>query len=132
MLQLQLDLEILSPWAKDWLMSFILSKCEHLTITNKNLPIISDYHIEGCTINMVNSCKYLGVIITNNLSRSKHIANIVSKVHSVHGFLQKNLRQCSSSVKAKAYFTFVRPTVEYASVIWSPYTTCDIAALEAV
>ena len=27
-LQLQLDLEILSQWAKDWLMSFNLSKCE--------------------------------------------------------------------------------------------------------
>ena len=93
--------------------------------------IISDYHIKGCTIN---SWKYLGINITNNLSWNKHIANIVSKAHSVCGFLQRNLRQCSSSVKAKAYFASVRPTVEYASVIWSPYTTCDIAAaaLEAV
>jgi len=91
--------------------------------------IISDYHIKGCTIN---SCKYLGVNITYNLSWNKHIANIVSKAHSVCGFLQRNLRQYSSSVKAKAYFASVRPTVEYTSVIWSPYTTCDITALEAV
>ena len=35
-------------------------------------------------------------------------------------------------MKAKAYFAFVRPTVEYASVIWSPHTTCDITALEVV
>ena len=56
----------------------------------------------------------------------------MSKAHSVRGFLQRNLRQCSSSVKAKGYFAFVRPTVEYASVIWSPQTTCDITALEMV
>ena len=113
-------------------MSFNLSKCEHLIITNKRSPIISDCHNEGCTINKVDSCKHLGVTITNNLSWSKHIASIVSKAHSVRGFLQRNLRQSSSSVKAKAYFIFVRPTVEYASVIWSPYTTCDITVLEAV
>jgi len=42
-LQLQLDLEILS---KDCLMSFNLSKCKHLIITNnQRLPITSDYHI---------------------------------------------------------------------------------------
>ena len=109
-------------------MSFNLSKCKHSIITNKCPPIISDYHIKGHTINKVNSCKYLGVIITN-LSWRKHIANIVSKAHSVRGFLQRNLRQRSSSVKAKAYFAFVRPTVEYASVIWSPHTTCDITPL---
>ena len=113
-LQLQLDLEILSLWAKDWLMSFNLSKCKHLIITNKCSPIISDYHFEGYTINKV---EYLGVTITNNLSWSKHIVNIVSKAHLVRGFLQRNLRQCSSSVKAKVYLTFVRPTVEYASAI---------------
>ena len=130
-LQLQLDLEILSLWVKDWLMSFNLSKCKHLIITNKHSPIIYDYHIEGHTINKVNSCKYLGVIITNNLSWSKHITNIVSKAHPVHGFLQRNLKQCSSSVKAEAYFAFVRPTLEYASIIWSPHTTCDINHLRS-
>ena len=115
-----------------WLMTFNLSKCEHLTLTNKHSPILSDYHIDGCTINKVSSCKYLGVTITNNLSWSKHIANVVNKAHSVRGFLQRNLRQCSISVKSKAYLALVRPIVEYASVIWSLYTNCDKTVLEGV
>jgi len=53
--QLQQDIEMLSRWAKDWLMSFNLSKCEHFTITNKHTPVLSDYHIEGYTINKVSS-----------------------------------------------------------------------------
>ena len=65
-----------------WLMSFNLSKCEHLIITNKRLPIISDDHIEGCIINKIDSCKYFEVTITNNSSWSKNIANIMSKAHS--------------------------------------------------
>ena len=44
-----------------------LSKCEHLTITNKcSSLMLSDYYIEGSTINKVNFCKYLGVTITNS------------------------------------------------------------------
>jgi len=114
--QLQQDnIDMLSKWAKDWLMSFNLLKCEHLIIKNKHTPVLSDYHFKGYNINKVSSCKYLRVIITSNLHWSKHITDVVNKAYLVRGFLQRNLRQCSVSVKVKAYFAFVRPIVEYAS-----------------
>ena len=51
-------------WAKDWLMRFNLSKCEHLTIlVNKQLPILSNYIVNNCVSNKVNSSNYLGVTI---------------------------------------------------------------------
>jgi len=90
-LLLQQDLEVLSLWAKNWFMSVNLPKCEHLTVSIKYSPVISDYYIDGHIINKVNSCKYLGVTITNNLSWSKHIGTVVNKAHSVRGFLQRNL-----------------------------------------
>ena len=36
--KLQEDLNILHQWSKDWFMLFNISKCEHLTISNKRLP----------------------------------------------------------------------------------------------
>ena len=99
------------------IMTFNLSKCKHLLITNKHSRILSDYNINGYIINKVSSSEYLGVTITNNLSWSKHIINVVNNANSVRGFLQRNLRQCSTSVKPKAYLAFVRPIVEYASAI---------------
>ena len=57
---------------------------------------------------------------------------VANKAYSVRGFLQRNLRKCSTSVKSKAYLAFVRPIVEYASVIWSSYTNCDKTVLEGV
>jgi len=36
------------------------------------------------------------------------------------------------AVKSKAYSTFVRSIMEYASVIWSPYTNSNINTLEMV
>ena len=68
------------------------------------------------------SLKYLGVTITQNLSWKEHITKIINKANSTRGFLQRNLRQCSINVKSLAYVTYVRPIVEYASVVWSPHT----------
>jgi len=109
---LQNDLNRLVEWAATWLMSFNLDKCEHLLITNKKQPLLTTY---DHPIRKVTSAKYLGVTITQNLSWSKYIDTITSKVNSVRAFLQRNLSQCPPHVKSIAYFTYVRPILEYAS-----------------
>jgi len=35
--------------------------------------------------------------------------------------LQHNLSKYSSHVKANAYLTIVRPSLEYAACVWDPY-----------
>ena len=130
--KLQEDLNILHQWSKDWFMLFNISKCEHLTISNKRLPLNSEYKIGNTAINKVASAKYLGVTITQNLSWKEHITKITNKANSTRGFLQRNLRQCSISVKSLAYVTYVRPIVEYASVVWSPHTQALKNLLEMV
>ena len=72
----------------------------------------------------------MGVTISQNLSWTKHIDNITSKANSVRALLQRNLRQCSHQVKSLAYFTYVRPILEYASVVWSPHTKANKDKLE--
>jgi len=83
-------------------------------------------------INKVASAKYLGVNITQNLSWKEHITKIINKANSTRGFLQRNIRQCSIHVKLLAYVTYVRPIVEYASVVWSPHTQALKNLLEMV
>jgi len=100
---------------------------EHLTITNKRLPLNSTYRINNSVINKATHAKYLGVTVSQNLSWSKHIDNITSKVNSVHALLQRNRRQCSHQVKSLAYFTYTRPILEYASIVWSPHTKVYIS-----
>ena len=58
--------------------------------------------------------------------------SISATKNSTHAFLQRNLRKCSSTIKSLAYNTYVRPIVEYASVVWSPYTKADISRIEMV
>ena len=92
----------------------------------------SEYKIGNTAINKVASAKYLGVTITQNLSWKEHITKIINKANSTHGFLQRNLQQCSINVKSLAYVTYVRPIVEYASVVWSPHTQALKNLLEMV
>ena len=73
-------------------MLFNISKCEHLTISNKRLPLNSEYKIGNTTINKVASTKYLGVTITQNLSWKEYVTKITNKANSTRGFLQRNLR----------------------------------------
>ena len=113
-------------------MNFNPSKCIHLTITRKTHPLPSRYSICDSVIEQSNSAKYLGVTITNNLSWSEHINKITNKANSTKAFLQRNLNQCQPSVKSACYTTYIRPTLEYASTVWSPHLVGDTNRIEMV
>ena len=64
----------------------------------------------------------LGITITDNMDRGQHISGISSKATKTFGFLCRNLAFASRSAKEVAYKTLVRPKLEYAAPIWSPYS----------
>ena len=129
---LQNDLNMLQQWATTWLMTFNPSKCEFLQLTNKNRPLESHYHINNKPIKQVTTAKYLGVTIDKNLSWSEHTRIVVNKANSALGFLRRNIGKCSTEVKSLCYKSLVRPILDYASVIWSPYHQHNIHSIEMV
>jgi hypothetical protein len=76
--------------------------------------------------------KYLGVYISQNLSWNHHIDTITKKANSTLGFLRRNLQIRNQDVKGMAYKSLVRPTLEYCSSVWSPYTKAQVKKLEMV
>ena len=80
------------------------------------------------------SRKYLGVSFSHDLIRSDYINNTATKGHKTLGFLRRNFRRCTPSVKATTYKTMVRPILEYASTVWDPAEgdTSDANLLERV
>lgn len=125
------DLTKLQEWEALWQMEFNTSKCHVLSITNRKKPIKASYHLHGEQLQQVNSAKYLGVELSNNLKWDKHIANIIAKANKSSTFLWRSLKACPPRIHVHCYQTFVRPILEYASIVWDPHQKKDIMAVES-
>ncbi|XP_072041092.1 uncharacterized protein [Amphiura filiformis] len=60
------------------------------------------------------------------------ISHVTSKASRVLGLMRRNLYNCSEKIKETAYTALVRPHVEYASVVWDPYTKTHTNKLEKI
>ena len=122
-MKLQKDIDRLGSWARKWGMRFQPVKCNMMQLTKKlTNKIQASFTIEGTVLENVESIKYLGVTITNDLKWMTHIINICTKANRNLGFLSRNLYSCHQDVKETAYKTIVRPILEYGSSVWDPYT----------
>ena len=63
---------------------------------------------------------YLGVHISQDLKWNSHINFISSKANQTLGFLRRNLKINSQTIKEKAYKSIVRPKLEYCNSVWDP------------
>ena len=70
--------------------------------------------------------KYLGITISDNMDWGQHITEISSKATKTLRFLRRNLAFAPKSTKEVAYKTLVRPKLQYAALIWSPYSKLQI------
>ena len=129
---LQNDLRILEKWESDWDMEFNPSKCQVIHVTKRKTPIPSQYYLHEVLLESVSSAKYLGVDISADLSWDAHVSRVSNKANQTLGFLRRNLKVKSESIKSLAYQTLVRPQLEYGSEIWSPHTQHLIDQVEAV
>ena len=101
-------------------------------MTRRKTPFQTKYNLHGCVLESVPAAKYLGVTISEDLKWTDHINDISKKATQTLGFLKRYIRVHNRDLKSTAFKTFVRPQLEYASTVWSPYTDQDINKLESV
>ena len=129
---LQQDLDLLAQWENLWEMDFNPSKCFVLNISRSPDKLNFPYRLHGQVLSVVNHSKYLGVTISDDLSWNKHIEQITSSASKTLGFIRRNVCTSNEKIKEAAYKTLVRPQLEYASSVWSPYTQSNIDKIESV
>ena len=128
--QLQRDLRNLERWATDWGMRFNASKCYVMTV-GKGSTNSYMYELCGTFLQGVTQEKYLGVLISSDLSWTTHIQNVASSANQKLGFMKRNLKGSPKELKKLAYLTTVRSSLEYASTIWDPHQQGQKQLLEA-
>ena len=130
--KLQKDIDTLGAWAEKWGMRFQPVKCNMMTLSRKRSRIEYNYKLKGEDLVFLDSIKYLGATITNNLHWGKHIDEICAKAYRILGMLKRNLSACPQAVKLQAYKGLVRPVLEYAGAAWDPHQVSLQDKIEAV
>ena len=131
---LQDDLNSLAQWEADWQMKFNVAKCHSMRVTRHppDKHIQFEYTLHQQRLEQVQSAKYLGITISDDLDWGQHISEISSKATKTLGFLRRNLAFAPRHTKEVAYKTLVRPKLEYAAPIWHPYHETQIGQVEKV
>ena len=89
---LQDDLNSLAQWETDWQMKFNVAKCHSMRVTRgSDKHIQFDYTLHQQRLEQVQSAKYLGITITDDLDWGQHISEISAKATKTMGFLRRNL-----------------------------------------
>lgn len=103
-----------------------------MRVTRKKSPLLFTYCINNNCISLVNSYKYLGVIITSDLKWNEHIEYTQKKAMKALGYLRRTIGKSTKEIRMLAYKIYVRPILEYASPVWEPHTSANIKKLERV
>jgi len=128
--QLQCAIDALTEWADEWQISVSINKCCLLNIGRAICD--TNLNINGSPLPIVESVRDLGVLVTQNLSPSLHVSNVVAKANQRAAAIYRAFTSRDITLLLHAYMTYVRPIVEDDSVVWSPYTVKDIDAVESV
>ena len=130
---LQLDLNSLEKWEEDCQMSFHPEKSKVIYIcSNQRYRRRRQYTLHGHILKSVDSAKYLGVHVRQDMSWQTHVNKTAAKASSTLGFLRCNLYSCTQDVRERTHSMFVLPTLNYAPAAWDPYLTGDVDQLEKV
>ena len=124
------DLTSLFNWAESVHLSLALNKTVLLHLGNNNPH--RKYLISGTPLESVNRIKDLGVLITDDLDFEQHCRNLAHKGHFIANSIFSAFQTRSTEFLTQMFKTYVRPTLEYATEVWSPIEIGDIDLIERV
>ena len=133
--RLQCDVEALANWIDSNCLSLQPAKCCSMLISRRRScaippPII---FVGNCPLAQVSSVKYLGVHISSDLTWSPHIAILCNRARRLIGLMYRRFsKNADTKTLLQLYKSFIRPHLEYCSIVWDPYLAKDIEAIEKV
>ena len=97
------------------LKTHLFHKCSVMSIGRR----VNDdgFKLDDQTVKSVNTVRDLGVQFCSNLTFASHIDKIVAKAHARASLIHKCFLSKDATTLTKAFITYVRPILEYASVI---------------
>ena len=129
------DIEVVKEWSIENFLNLNPSKCKYMLISRKRTPSMPDEPLVlgDLPLQRVDAFKYLGVLLSQDMSWSSHVQATCSKAKKVLGLLYWKFYGCSNTnTLIQLYISLVRPHLEYACPVWAPHMAKDIHAIESV
>jgi ribonuclease P/MRP protein subunit RPP40 len=117
-------------WSDTWQLRIAFQKCSvlHLGVGNAK----SDYALNGINIAKTDYVRDLGISISTDLKFTRYISEISASAKNRISLLFRAFRTQDFTVLVRAFYTYVRPLVEYETVVWSSHLLKDIDSIESV
>ena len=98
---------------------------------HSSLPV--SLHVDGSELGMVKQTKYLGILLTSEMSWTPYISAICAKARRLVGLLYcKFYKWSDKRTLLTLYAAYVRPHLEYCACVWDPHLLKDVDLLESV
>lgn len=124
------DLQVLTNWAKQWLVNFNPLKTEAILFTMKQFANFPNLIFNNTVIQFVNHHKHLGLTLSNSGKWHEHIENILASASKVIGIMRKLKFTLSRVALNQIYISFVLLILEYSSIVWDGCSQQDSVALD--
>ena len=128
------DLDTLSQWTNEWLLSFNVDKYKvmHIGKNNPKLEYTMRTENENKILIETREEKDLGVWITNDLKPEKQVIAASQRAMTVLRSVKRAFVRFDIETFSIIYTTYIRPHLEYCIQAWAPYYAKDILLLEKV
>lgn len=131
--QLQDDVSMIEDWVNCNYLTLNSTKCKYMVVSRKRCPSAPESLIlNGAEMEKVGCFKYLGLLLSSDMSFGKHIESICSKARKITGLLYRRFKSANRNTLLQLYLSMVRPHLEYASPVWNPFMCKEIKRIEDV
>ena len=116
------DLDLIQKWAFQWKMQFNPDPTKQATQVifscKKNKPVHPPIFFNGVIVSTESEQKQLGLILTENLSFTKHIYEKIKKADKHIGLIRKTSTYLPFTTLNQLYKTFARTHLDYCDIIY--------------
>ena len=111
---------LLIKWVDSNGLALNLKKTHFMVFSNHRTTTLSNIKVSiaGVEIDQVAEARFLGVIIDQKLTWSKHIHAVRSKMNRYMGIMYKIKRHLPLEVRLQIYHSFVQSHLNFCSLVW--------------
>ena len=124
------DLHIILSWSRQWLVDFNPNKTEAILFTLRRNVSYPALVFNSTPVNFVEHHKHLGLTLSHDGKWHEHIQSISSSASKVLGMMRKIKFSLNRRSLNQIYLSFLRPLLEYASIVWDGCTQYEKENIE--